>query len=58
MCAELRGITSGGPHGTYAWGRWVGMSYDGEVVTGWGAIARTDDEAHCVVKDLTSSEKP
>jgi hypothetical protein len=46
------------PHGTYAWGRWVGMSYDGEVVTGWGAIARTEDEAHRVVKDLTSTEKP
>jgi transcriptional regulator with XRE-family HTH domain len=46
------------PHGTYAWGRWVGMSYDGEVVTGWGAIARTDDEAHRVVKDLISTEKP
>jgi transcriptional regulator with XRE-family HTH domain len=46
------------PHGTYAWGRWVGMSYDGEVITGWGAIARTDDEAHRVVKDLISTEKP
>jgi hypothetical protein len=22
-------------HGEYAWGRWVGMSYDGPVVTGW-----------------------
>ena len=46
------------PHGTYAWGRWVGMSYDGEVVTGWGAIARAEDEAHRVVKDLISTEKP
>lgn len=25
------------PHGTHAWGRWVGMSYDGAVITGWGA---------------------
>jgi Glyoxalase-like domain len=32
--------------GTYAWGRWVGMSYDGPIVTGWGAIARTEDQAH------------
>ena len=39
-------------HGTYAWGRWVGMSYDGPVVTGWGAIARTEDQAHQVVLDL------
>jgi hypothetical protein len=25
-------------HGTYAWGSRVGMSYDGPVVTGWGAV--------------------
>ena len=29
-------------HGNYALGRWVGMSYDGPVVTGWGAIGRTE----------------
>ena len=39
-------------HGTYAWGRWVGMSYDGPVVTGWGAIARTEEQAHQVVLDF------
>jgi hypothetical protein len=44
------------PHGTHAWGRWVGMSYDGAVITGWGAIARTADEAHKVVQDLIDSE--
>jgi hypothetical protein len=27
-------------HGTHMVGRWVGLSYDGPVVTGWGAIAR------------------
>ena len=43
-------------HGTYAWGRWVGMSYDGPVVTGWGAIARTEEQAHQVVADLIKSE--
>ena len=43
-------------HGTYAWGRWVGMSYDGPVVSGWGAIARTEDQAHQVVLDLIKSE--
>ena len=43
-------------HGTYAWGRWVGMSYDGPVVTGWGAIARTEEQAHQVVVDLIKSE--
>lgn len=43
------------PHGTHAWGRWVGMSYDGVVITGWGAMARTEDEAHKVVQDLINS---
>jgi hypothetical protein len=46
------------PHGTCAWGRWVGMSYDGTVITGWGAMARTKDEAHQVVQDLIDSKKP
>jgi DNA-binding XRE family transcriptional regulator len=31
-------------HGQHMTGRWVGLSYDGPVVTGWGAIARTEDE--------------
>jgi transcriptional regulator with XRE-family HTH domain len=44
------------PHGSYAWGRWVGMSYDGPVVSGWGAMARTEAEAHKVVQDLADPE--
>jgi len=43
-------------HGEHAWGRWVGMSYDGLVVTGYGAIARTQELAHKVVQDLIDSE--
>lgn len=46
------------PHGTYAWGRWVGLSYDGAVVTGWGAIARTDEQVRKVVQDLIDTEQP
>jgi len=30
--------------------------YDGPVVTGWGAIARTEEQAHQVVLDLIKSE--
>ena len=45
------------PHGTYAWGRWVGMSYDGAVITGWGAMARSEEEAHKVVQDLINSKE-
>jgi hypothetical protein len=45
------------PHGTHAWGRWVGMSYDGEVMTGWGAIARTEEDAAKIVQDLIDSKE-
>lgn len=46
------------PHGTRAWGRWVGMSYDGILVTGWGALARTAEEAHQIVQDLIDTKRP
>jgi transcriptional regulator with XRE-family HTH domain len=46
------------PHGTYAWGRWVGMSYDGEVITGWGAIARTHEQVEQVENNLINSGRP
>jgi transcriptional regulator with XRE-family HTH domain len=45
-------------HGTFAWGRWVGMSYDGEVISGWGVMARTGDEAHDVAQNLVDTGKP
>ena len=45
------------PHGTHAWGRWVGMSYDGQVVSGWGSLARTEGKAHDVVQDLIEQKK-
>jgi len=46
------------PHGTYAWGRWFGMSYDVIVITGWGSMARTQEQAHQVVRDLVAKEAP
>jgi uncharacterized protein (UPF0548 family) len=45
-------------HGTCSWGRWVGRSYDGQVVSGWEAIARTEDQAHQVVLDLGHDSRP
>jgi transcriptional regulator with XRE-family HTH domain len=44
------------PHGTHAWGRWVGMSYDGLVITGRGAIARTEEQAHQILEDRINDE--
>jgi hypothetical protein len=32
------------------------MSYDGAVITGWGALARTPEDAHKVVQDLIDSK--
>jgi hypothetical protein len=40
------------PHGDHAWGRWVGMSYDGVVISGWGSLARTQEQANQIVQDL------
>src|SRR5215204_4933702 len=33
------------PHGISATGRWVGLSYDGNIVTGWSSMARTEADA-------------
>src|SRR6266487_4226511 len=37
------------PHGINMSGRWVGLSYDGAIVTGWAGIAKTEEEAREVV---------
>ena len=44
------------PHGDHAWGRWVGMSYDGQVVSGWGSLAHTREQAHMLVQHLIDRE--
>ena len=38
--------------GEYAHGRWVGLSYDGPVVSGYAALARTQDDAQAVMQRL------
>ena len=32
------------------------MSYDGQVVSGWGSLARTREQAHMLVQDLIDRE--
>jgi transcriptional regulator with XRE-family HTH domain len=44
------------PHGTHAWGRWVGLSYDGLVVTGWAAMARDEALSRDTVLNLIDRE--
>jgi transcriptional regulator with XRE-family HTH domain len=42
------------PHGVSMSGKWVGLSYDGSIVSGWGGMARTEEEAQAVVAKLKS----
>lgn len=45
------------PHGQSMRGRWVGLSFDGKIVTGWGGMARTEDEAREVIDELKTTEQ-
>lgn len=40
------------PHGITLKGRWVGMSYDGKIMTGWGAMGRNEEEARDLIEQL------
>jgi hypothetical protein len=44
-------------HGINMTGRWVGLSYDGPIITGWGAIARTQDEVTDLMTNLKAGDK-
>jgi hypothetical protein len=33
-------------------GRWVGLSNDGKIVTGWGSMAKDHDDAEAVIAQL------
>lgn len=40
------------PHGVSMSGRWVGLSYDGPIVTGWGTMAKSEEEARSLMEEL------
>ncbi|MDT5033925.1 MAG: hypothetical protein QOC94_4096 [Actinoplanes sp.] len=42
-------------HGQRMYGRWVGMSHDGKIITGWGGIARDGDTATQVIHELEAA---
>ncbi len=44
------------PHGQQMSGRWVGISYDGKIVTGWGAMARDAETAKSIISRLKGEE--
>lgn len=33
-------------------GRWLGESFDGKIISGWGGMARTGEDATAVIEDL------
>ncbi len=44
-------------HGIHMTGRWVGLSHDGPTISGWGTIARTEDEVRGLMDKLRNEEK-
>jgi transcriptional regulator with XRE-family HTH domain len=44
------------PHGTHAWGRWVGMSHDGAVISGWGSMGRSEGQALQAIENLVNTK--
>jgi transcriptional regulator with XRE-family HTH domain len=45
------------PHGQQMVGRWVGLSYDGKIVTGFGAMARSESEAAGAIEGLKDAAR-
>lgn len=43
------------PNGGNAQGIWTGCSHDGNLLSGWGALARTEEEARGQILDLKRS---
>ncbi len=39
-------------HGVNMTGRWVGLGYEGQIVTGWGTIAKSNDEVLALMNQL------
>lgn len=44
--------------GDHAEGRWVGLSYDGPIITGHATLARTREDAQAAMTRLTASGAP
>jgi transcriptional regulator with XRE-family HTH domain len=44
------------PHGLNMSGRWVGLGYDGRIMTGWATMGHTQEESEATMAQLTRSE--
>ena len=45
------------PHGQHMAGRWVGLGYDGRIMTGWGSMAKTREAAEAVIERLNKNHE-
>jgi hypothetical protein len=56
--AWAAGSSTSSPAGTgiSATGRWVGLSYDGNIITGWSSMARTEADARELVGELKEQD--
>ena len=44
------------PHGLNMSGRWVGLGYDGRIMTGWASMGQTQEEAEDTMQRLIASK--
>ena len=44
------------PHGLNMSGRWVGLGYDGRIMSGWASMGQTHEESEKTMASLISSE--
>lgn len=44
------------PHGLPLLGRWVGLSHDGKIITGWSAVATDPDQLPSLVDTLKATD--
>jgi transcriptional regulator with XRE-family HTH domain len=44
------------PHGQRMLGRRVGLSYDGKIITGWGAMSRDEQDATAAITELKNRD--
>jgi hypothetical protein len=40
------------PHGQTMAGRWVGLSHDGQIITGWASLGRSETAARSTIAEL------
>jgi hypothetical protein len=44
------------PHGLNMSGRWVGLGYDGRIMSGWASMGQTREESETTMASLINSE--